>query len=81
MWGCFSPLATHCESYGDTHRKQETEADIIGMDLAARACYDPAAAAAVFKQLGQLEKSMGGDKMPEFLRTHPVRFWSPALIE
>ena len=54
-------------------RKQETEADIIGMDLAARACFDPAAGKHVFTRLGEIEKRMGADKMPSLLRTHPVR--------
>lgn len=49
------------------------EADIIGMDLAARACFDPAAGKHVFQRLGELEKKMGADKMPSLLRTHPVR--------
>ena len=49
------------------------EADIIGMDLAARACFDPAAGKRVFTRLGDLEKKMGADKMPSILRTHPVR--------
>ena len=49
------------------------EADIIGMDLAARACFDPAAGKHVFTRLGDIEKRMGADKMPSLLRTHPVR--------
>ncbi len=48
------------------------EADIIGMDLAARACFDPAAGKHVFTRLGELEKRMGADRMPSLLRTHPV---------
>ncbi len=49
------------------------EADIIGMDLAARACFDPAAGKHVFTRLGEIEKRMGADRMPSLLRTHPVR--------
>ena len=48
------------------------EADIIGMDLAARACFDPAAGKHVFTRLGEIEKRMGADKTPSLLRTHPV---------
>mmetsp|Transcript_20714 Transcript_20714/g.62420 ORF Transcript_20714/g.62420 Transcript_20714/m.62420 type:complete len:383 (-) Transcript_20714:334-1482(-) len=53
-------------------RKQESEADMIGMDLAAQACFEPAAAALVHKKLGELDKRMGADEMPAILRTHPV---------
>lgn len=35
-------------------RKAETEADVIGMQMAARACYDPAAAVAVFEKLEEV---------------------------
>ena len=48
------------------------EADIIGMDLAARACFDPAAGKHVFTRLGEIERRMGADRMPSLLRTHPV---------
>lgn len=53
-------------------RKAETEADIIGIQLASRACYDPSAAVAVFQKLEAVEKAQGGDGVPNFLRTHPV---------
>lgn len=53
-------------------RKQETEADMIGMQLAAQACFNPGAAASVFTKLGEVEKKMGGDNIPGFLRTHPL---------
>jgi predicted Zn-dependent protease len=52
-------------------RQAETEADTIGVQLAARACYDPMAAASVFRKLGEEERKAGMD-VPEFLRTHPV---------
>lgn len=53
-------------------RKQEHEADAIGMQLAAQACFDPGAAASVFQKLEQVEKKGGADTIPKFLRTHPV---------
>lgn len=53
-------------------RRSETEADSIGMRLAAKACYDPAAAAAVFQKLGAEEAKAGGAQIPGFLRTHPL---------
>ena len=52
-------------------RKQESEADEIGMQLAAKACFDPAAAALVFEKLGAAEKQQGV-KIPTLLRTHPI---------
>ena len=56
-------------------RRQEKEADIIGMDLAARACFKPCAAVAVFRKLGAAEKQFmdkaGVGRMPAYLRTHP----------
>ncbi|KZT03044.1 uncharacterized protein LAESUDRAFT_729551 [Laetiporus sulphureus 93-53] len=53
-------------------RKQEFEADEVGLKLIAKACYDPAAATEMFKRLGQLDKSEDTEMihMP-FLKTHP----------
>lgn len=48
-------------------RKVEAEADRIGIELAARAGYDPRAAASLWRKMGQLNKSVP----PEFLNTHP----------
>lgn len=53
-------------------RQAETEADTIGVQLAARACYDASAAATVFEKLGREEKKSGMSAIPAFLRTHPV---------
>ena len=52
-------------------RKAETEADVIGVRLAARACYDPSAAARVFTLLGAVERQ-AGVHVPAMLRTHPL---------
>jgi predicted Zn-dependent protease len=49
------------------NRKQETEADRYGLQLAARAGYDPRAAVDLWKRMGQA----AGDAGPEFLSTHP----------
>ena len=48
-------------------RTSETEADIMGIEIAARAGYDPHAAASLWHKMG----TVGGNKVPQFLSTHP----------
>jgi len=52
-------------------RARESEADRVGIDTLVEADMDPRAMAHMFEQLEKANR-YSGDRMPEFLRTHPV---------
>ncbi|HET9049579.1 MAG TPA: M48 family metallopeptidase [Chiayiivirga sp.] len=49
-------------------RDHESEADEVGLMLAAAACYDPREAIGLWERMGQAK---GGQAPPEFMSTHP----------
>ncbi|MDH5206059.1 MAG: M48 family metallopeptidase [Hylemonella sp.] len=48
-------------------RDDESEADLVGMELAARAGYDPRAGVSLWQKMGRLDK----ESPPQWLSTHP----------
>jgi predicted Zn-dependent protease len=52
-------------------RKQESEADYIGLLYMARAGYDPEAAVGFWQRFAEFNQQSGG-ATPWFLRTHPL---------
>ncbi|WP_246139774.1 M48 family metalloprotease [Parahaliea aestuarii] len=53
-------------------RSNEAEADRVGMQTLSAAGFDPHAAPAMFERMLQATRYAGGNRVPEFLRTHPL---------
>ena len=60
-------------------RTDENEADRMGLELAARAGYDPRAGVSLWRKM--MDASKGGGRPPEFLSTHPAEERRIAEIE
>ena len=52
-------------------RSQETDADLVGLELAARAGHDPRAALAVWEKMQKYAQTAARGQPPQFLSTHP----------
>ena len=52
-------------------RKQESDADLVGLELSARSGHDPRAAVAVWQKMSKLAQGAGRGQPPQFLSTHP----------
>ena len=53
-------------------RSNEAEADRVGMQTMVKAGMDPHAAATMFERMLQASRYATGNRVPEFLRTHPL---------
>jgi len=53
-------------------RRNESEADRMGLKYMAMAGYDPEAAVGFWTRFSEVNRSAGGDGSPWFLRTHPL---------
>ncbi|KAM0254026.1 hypothetical protein ACHAP5_000012 [Fusarium lateritium] len=69
-------------------RKQESEADYIGLMMMSEACYDPRAALDFWQRMDALQHA-SGEEAPEMLSTHPsnehritkISEWMPKAME
>lgn len=73
-------------------RKQETEADYIGLRILSQACYEPEAALTFWENMRRIERQsgqLGGGGVGDFFSTHPgtddriekIRGWLPEAMQ
>jgi Zn-dependent protease with chaperone function len=63
-------------------RLDETDADIVGMNLGARAGFDPRAAITLWQKMGKMSQASNmASEMGEFLSTHPSGHSRIAVLE
>lgn len=67
--GNFGPMMAQLGWLLPNSRGAETEADRIGIELAARAGFDPAASISLWNKM---KSASGGKAPPQFLSTHPA---------
>ena len=70
-------VLTTSQAYGQSQylkysREREAEADRIGIQTLVESNMDPWAMAYSFERLQSASRHSGGERIPEFLRTHPV---------
>ncbi|KAI6783534.1 putative Zn-dependent protease [Emericellopsis cladophorae] len=71
------------------NRKQETEADYIGLMMMAEACYDPRHSIGFWERMKVVQSQSRGYEVPEMLSTHPsdgsriekLTQWLPEAME
>lgn len=71
------------------NRMQETEADYIGLNMMAEACYDPRAAVETWVRMTRFCAQMGGRELPVWMSTHPsheqrierITKWLPEALD
>ena len=66
--GALGQVALHYALEMPNSRKQETEADYLGLLLMAQACYNPQGAIGFWQRMAK----QGGNAPPEFLSSHPA---------
>ena len=73
----FNQLATNFLMTKPFSRRCETEADEIGLQLMAKACYNPEEAVNMWRRM----ERAGGANVPQFMSTHPSHKNRIAILE